>query len=84
MIENRTISNNSYIVKSLNKMRNTLQRDIDITWFTQKMGYVHIEIASPFITIPKYEGIQPAATPLHFLFIVSQSIPDNRRDCLQC
>ena len=53
---------------------NTLQRDIDIMWFTQTMGYVHKEIASPFITVQKDEGIQPAAKPLHFLFMLSQSL----------
>ena len=47
-------SNNSYTFKSLNKMQkilNTLQRDTNIMWFTQNMGYVHTEIAIPFITI---------------------------------
>ena len=63
---------------------NTLQKDTNITWFTQKMGYVHIEIASPFITVKKDEGIQPAATPLHFLFMLSQSLSHNHRDFLQC
>ena len=38
------------------------------------MGYVHKEIASPFITVQKGEGIQPAAKPLHFLFMPSQSL----------
>ena len=57
-------------------MKNTLnkiQRDTDMMWFTQKMGYVHTEISSPFIIIQKDkdEGIQPAATPLHFLFMLS-------------
>ena len=63
---------------------NTLQRDTDITWFTQTMGYVHKEIASPFITVQKDEGIQLAAKPLHFLFTLSQSLSHNNRDCLQC
>ena len=43
-------------------------------WFTQAMGYVHKEIASPFIIVQKYEGIQPATIPLHFLFTLSQSL----------
>jgi len=38
------------------------------------MGYVHKEIASPFITVQKDEGIHPAAKPLHFLFTLSQSL----------
>ena len=42
---------------------NTLQRDVDIMWFTQTMGYVHIEIANPFITMQKDEGIQPVGIP---------------------
>ena len=63
---------------------NTLQRDTDITWFTQTMGYVHKEIASPFITVHKDEGIQPTAKSLHFLFTLSQSLSHNHRDCLQC
>ena len=62
---------------------NTLQRDANITWFTQTMGYVHKEIASPFITVQNDEGIQPAAKPLHFLFTLSQSLPHNHKDCLQ-
>ena len=62
----------------------TLQRDIDITWFTQKMGYVHKEIDIPFITFHKDKWIQPAAKPLHFLFTLSQSLSHNHRDCLQC
>ena len=49
-------------------------------WFTQTMGYVHKEIVSPFITIQKDEGIQPAAKPFHFLFMLSH----NHIDCLQC
>ena len=48
------------------------------------MGYVHKEIASPFITVQKDEGMQPAAKPLHFLFTLSQSLSHNHRDCLQC
>ena len=63
---------------------NTLQRDTYIMWFTQTMGYVHKEISSPFITVQKYEGIQPAAKPLHFLFMLSQSLSHNHRDFLQC
>ena len=47
------------------------------------MGYIHTEIASPFITVQKDEGIQPAAIPLHFLFTLSQSLSHNHRDCLQ-
>ena len=43
-------------------------------WFTQTMGYVHKEIASPFITVRKVEGIQPATKPMHFLFMLSQSL----------
>ena len=46
-------------------------------------GYIHKEIASPFITVQKGEGIQPAAKPLHFLFTLSQSLSHNHRDCLQ-
>ena len=53
---------------------NTLQRDIDIMWFTQTMGYIHKEIASPFMTVHKDEGIHPTAKPLHFLFMLSQYI----------
>ena len=53
-------------------------------WFTQKMGYIHTEISSPFITVQKDEGIQPAATSLHFLFTLSQTLSNNRRYCLQC
>ena len=49
----------------------TLQRDTYITWFTQTMGYVHKEIASPFITVQKDEGTQLAAMPLHFLLTLS-------------
>ena len=45
---------------------------------------VHKEIDSPFITVQKDEGIQPAAKPLHFLFTLSQSLSHNHRDCLQC
>ena len=62
---------------------NTLQRDTNIMWFTQTMGYVHKQIASPFITIQKDEGIQPIAKPLHFLFMLSQSLSHNHIDCLQ-
>ena len=47
---------------------NTLQRDTDIMWFTQTMGYIHKEIASPFITVQEDEWIQPTTKPLHFLF----------------
>ena len=61
----------------------TLQRDTDITWFTQIMGYIHKDIASPFIIVQKDEGIQPAATLLHLLFTLSQSLSYNHRDCLQ-
>ena len=50
---------------------NTLQRDTDITWFTQTMGYAHKEIASPFIIVQKDEGIQPIAKLLHFLVMLS-------------
>ena len=63
---------------------NKLYRDTDITWFTQTMGYVYKEIASPFITVQEDEGIQLAAIPLHFLFTLSQSLSHNHRDCLQC
>ena len=35
---------------------NTLQRETDITWFTQTMGYVHKENASPFTTVQKMKG----------------------------
>ena len=38
------------------------------------MGYVHKEIPIPFITVQKYEGIHPAAKPLHLLFTLSQSL----------
>ena len=38
------------------------------------MGYVHKEIARPFITVQKDEGIRPATKPLHFLFTLSQSL----------
>ena len=62
---------------------NKLQRDTDITWFTQTTSYVHKEISSPFISIQKYEGIQPIATPLHFLFTLSQYLSHNHIDCLQ-
>ena len=62
---------------------NTLQRDTDITWFTQTMGYIHKEISSPFITVHKDEGIQLATKPLHFLFMLSQSLSHNHKDCLQ-
>ena len=54
---------------------NTLQRDTYMMWFTQMMGYVHKEISSPFITVHKDERIQPAAKLLHFLFMLSQSLP---------
>ena len=47
------------------------------------MGYVHKEIASPFITIQKDEGIQPATILLHFLFTLSQSLSHNHIDYLQ-
>ena len=47
------------------------------------MGYVHTKIANPFITVQKDEGIQPAAISLHFLFMLSQSLSQNHRDCLQ-
>ena len=53
-------------------------------WFTQTMGYVHKEIASPFIKVQKDEGIKPAAKPLHFLFTLSQFLSHNHGDCLQC
>ena len=80
-------SNNTYTVKSLNKMQNTLntlQRDTNIMWFTQTMGYVHKENASPFITVQKDEGIQPTTKQLHFLFMLSQSLSHNHKYCLQC
>ena len=70
----------------LNKMQNTLntlERDIDTMWFTQTMCYVHLEIASPFITVQKYEGIQPTEIPLNFLFTLSPSLSHNHRDILQ-
>ena len=60
-----------------------LQRDTDITWFPQMMGYVHKEISNPFITVQKDEGIQLAAISLHFLFMLSQSLSHNHRDYLQ-
>ena len=41
------------------------------------MGYIHKEIASPFITIQKDEGIHLAAKPLHFLFTLSLPIQYN-------
>ena len=41
------------------------------------MDYVHKEIASPFIIVQKDEGIQPAVKPLHFLFTLSQFLPNN-------
>ena len=63
---------------------NTLQRDTDIIWFTQTMGYVHKEIASHFITVQKDERIQPTGKSLHFLFTLSQSLSHNHIDCLQC
>ena len=47
---------------------------MDIMWFTQTMAYIHKEIASPFITVQKDEGIHPATKPLHFLFTLSQSL----------
>ena len=76
-------SNNIYIVKSLNKMQNTfntLQRDIYITWLTQKMGYVHIQISSPFITLQKDEGIQPATLKTsNFMIISIQNLMEIRR-----
>ena len=65
---------------------NTVQRNtdiIDIMWFTQMMAYIHKEIAIPFITVQEDEGIQLAAKPLHFLFMLSQSLPHNHKDCLQ-
>ena len=86
MLEIGPQSNNSYTVKSLNNMKNalnTLYRYIYITWFTQMMGYIYTEIASPFITFQKDEGIQPATIPPHFLFTLSQSLSHNHRDCLQ-
>ena len=58
---------------------NTLQRDTNITWFTQTMGYIHTEIANPIITVQKDEGIQPTAIPLHFLFMLSQSLTESQR-----
>ena len=82
----RPQSNNYYTLKSLNNMQNTLntlQRDTDITWFTQMMGYVYTKIASPFIIVQKDEGIQPTAKSLHFLFTLSQSLSHNHIDCLQ-
>ena len=41
----------------MKKRIKTLERDTDITWFTQMMGYIHKEIASPFIIVQKDEGI---------------------------
>ena len=35
---------------------NTLQRDAYITWFTQMMGYVHKEIATPLLMSRKMKG----------------------------
>ena len=63
---------------------NTFQRDTDITQFTQTMGYVDTKIDSPFIIIQKDEGIQLATIPLHFLFLLSQSLSHNQIYCLQC
>ena len=63
---------------------NTLHRDKYITWFTQTMGYIHTKIASPFITVQKDEEIQLVAIPLHFLFMLSQSLSHNHKYCLQC
>ena len=63
---------------------NTLQRDTNIIWFTQTMGYIHKEISSPFITVQKDEEIQPVEKMLHFLFTLLQSLSQNHRDCLQC
>ena len=47
------------------------------------MGYIHKEISSPCITVQKDEGIQPVAKLLHFLFMLTQSLTHNHRDCLQ-
>ena len=47
------------------------------------MGYIHKEIVNPFITVQKNEGIQPAAKLLHFLFMLSQSLSHNHKDCLE-
>ena len=51
--------NNIYTSKLLNNIQNTLntlQRDIDLMWFTQTMGYVHTEIASPLLPSRKMTG----------------------------
>ena len=34
----------------------TLHKDTDIMWFTQMMGYIHKEIAIPFIIVRKMKG----------------------------
>ena len=34
-----------------------------------------------YYTIQQNEGIQPATTPLHFLFTLSQSLSCNHKDC---
>ena len=63
---------------------NTLQRNTDVMWFTQTMGYVHNKISSTFITLQKDEGMQPASKPLHFLFMLSQFLSHNHKDFSQC
>ena len=42
---------------------------------TQKLSVLY------YYTIQQNKGIQPAATPLHFLFSLSQSLSHNHRDC---
>ena len=37
-----------------------------------------------YYTIQQNEGMQPAATSLHFLFTLSRSLSHNHKDCLQC
>ena len=50
-----------------------VQRDTDITWFTQMMGYVHKEICQSFYYSPKIWRDTPcsktAALPLHTLTV---------------
>ena len=41
---------------------------------TQKLTFLY------YYTIQQNEGIQPVATPLHFLFTLSQSLSHNHRD----
>ena len=70
--DRRAITNIQLNHKQDAKHIKTLQRDTDVTWFTQMMVYAHKEISSPFITVQKYEGIHPVEKSLHFLFTLSQ------------